>query len=292
MVMDIERIKSFVRLAERLHFGQTAELLNLSQPALSKQIQALENELGTMLFKRDRHGVSLTDSGELFLPESQKLVKHFEEVYEQGKRIGRGELGTISIGFGLSTLMMVPKLISRYRTKFPNVEVKLQELSTSKQLEKLENGQLNIGFVRLPVSKKFAHKMVVKDELVLVLPSVDENLNAKRGLEEFKDEGFIVNYRRRSDTLNDHVLALCSAHGFYPKIVQQAFEFPTVLALVAAGLGVALVPESQLRIKVEGVNYRKLNSSEAAWKVGAVWRKDDLQPLTKEFLEVLSEEIG
>jgi len=291
MVMDIERVRSFVRLAERLHFGQTAGLLNLSQPALSKQIRLLESELGISLFNRDRHGVSLTDSGELFLPEAQKLVKHFDEVYEKGKRIGRGELGTISIGFGLSTLTMVPQVISRFRVRYPEVEVKLQELSTSKQLAGLESGQLNIGFVRLPVSEKFAFKMVVRDELVLVLPEKDENLNSKAGLEEFKNEGFIVNYRQRSETLNDHVLEVCRSYGFYPKIVQQAFEFPTVLALVAAGLGIALVPKSQLRVKVEGVTFRKLDSSVAAWKIGAVWQKDNLQPLTKVFLDILSEEI-
>src|SRR6185369_10016035 len=136
--MEIDRLRSFVRLAERLHFGQTAELLHLSQPALSKQIRLLESEIGVPLFNRNRHGVSLTEAGKLFLIDAKDLVRRFDEVYEHGKRIAQGETGTLSIGFGFSTVTLVPRIISRFRRQHPNVQIRLKDLASFNRLEGLE----------------------------------------------------------------------------------------------------------------------------------------------------------
>jgi DNA-binding transcriptional LysR family regulator len=146
--MEITRLRSFVMLAERLHFGQTAELLNLSQPALSKQIRLLESEIGAPLFIRDRHGVKLTEAGRSFLREARKLVQQFDEVYEKGKRIAQGQEGTLSIGFGFSTVTLVPRLVSRFRAIYPNVEIKLQDLPTFRQIEGLQARRTRSGTAR------------------------------------------------------------------------------------------------------------------------------------------------
>ena len=289
--MEITRIRSFVTLADQLHFGRTADLLHLSQPALSKQVRLLESEIGALLFNRDRHGVSLTEAGKSFLDQARGLVRHFDEVYEYGRRVAQGEAGTLSIGFGFSTVTLVPRIISRFRKAYPNVQIKLQDLSTAQQLDKLETGNLDIGFVRLPVSSKFERKTVLEDQLVLALPKSLAYQNKVPNLGEFKDKGFIIYSRKRSENIYDHVLRVCAAYNFHPKIIQQTLELPTMLALVAAGLGVALVPESQFRVRFEGVIHRRLSNPVTTWKVGAVWRKENGQPLTKAFLKILAEEL-
>ena len=289
--MEITRLRSFVMLADRLHFGHTAALLNLSQPALSKQIGLLESEIGAPLFNRNRQGVSLTEAGKSFLTEASALVRHFDEVYEYGKRIAQGKTGSLSIGFGFSTVTLVPRVISRFRQAFPDVQINLRDLSSAEQLENLESGHLDIGFVRLPVNSKFKHKTVLKDRLVLALPKDVAHLNKVPNLADFKDQGFIIYSRNRSEYIYDHVLRVCAAYNFHPKIVQETFELPTMLALVAAGLGIALVPESQCRVKFEGVIYRRLANPVTNWQVGAVWRKETEQLLTEAFLRVLTEEI-
>lgn len=285
-------MRSFVVLADRLHFGRTAELLNLSQPALSKQIGLLESELGTPLFSRDRHGVNLTEAGKSFLDEARALVRHFDEVCEYGKRVAQGTTGRLSVGFGFSTVTLVPRLISLFRKTYPHVQINLQDLSSGEQLESLERRNIDIGFTRIPVDPKFQQKTILEDRLVLALPKNFHHSDQMLDLADFKDKGFIMYSRNRSAHIYDHVLRVCAAYHFYPKIVQETFELPTMLAFVAAGLGVALVPESQFRVRFKGVIYRQLANPVTSWKVGAIWRKESGQPLTNAFVEVLNAEIN
>jgi DNA-binding transcriptional LysR family regulator len=290
--MELTRLKSFVVLAERLHFGEAARLLHLSQPALSKQVRQLEEEIGAPLLERGRHGARLTEVGILFAEEARRLVRQADTALEQGRRAARGEVGRLAIGFGFSTLTFVPRIISKFRLRRPGVEVELRDMSTPEQLESLRAGRLHLGFVRLPAGKGLRQLPVLEDRLVLACPSSSKRSRNPRDFSSSKDSPFIMLRRALSLSLYEHTIRLCAKHGFHPRVAQEASEFPTVLALVAAGLGVAIVPESQLRTRIEGITVRRIEDRAARWQVGAAWRPEKGSPLTAEFLEVLKDELN
>jgi DNA-binding transcriptional LysR family regulator len=290
--MDIARLRSFVALADRLHFGQTARLVHLSQPALSKQIRFLEQEVGAPLFDRDRHGVRLTNVGAILAGEARELVRQADAVLERARRAARGEIGRLSIGFGFSTLALVPRVVSRFRQERPHVEISLRDMSTSDQNEALAAGRLDVGFVRLPAGEGLRSLPVLKERLVLALPASHPRAAAIKGIDDVRDEPFIQTPRQLSPTLHDHVLAVCASHRLRPHVIQEASELPTILALVAAGLGVSLIPESALRTRVEGVVTRQVAGREASWRVGAAWREGGGEVLRDAFLAVLRTEIA
>jgi len=290
--MELTRLRSFVVLAERLHFGEAARLLHLSQPALSKQIRQLEDEIGAPLLDRGRHGAHLTEVGSVFVEEARKLVRQADAALEQGRRAARGEVGRLAIGFGFSTVTLVPRVISKFRLRRPGVEIELRDMSTPEQLEALRAGRMHIGFVRLPTGRGLQQMPVLEDRLVLASPTPDKKAGAPGDLSGSKDSPFVMVRRGLSLSLHEHIIRLCARSGFHPRVVQEANEFPTVLALVAAGLGVALVPESQLRTRIEGVTIQRIEDRAARWQVGAAWRREKGNPLTVEFLELLREELS
>lgn len=289
--MEIARLRSFVELADRLHFGRTAQHVHLSQPALSKQIRALEEEVGAPLFDRDRHGVRLTSVGAILAEDARELVRRADAALDRARRAGRGEIGRLSIGFGFSTLALVPRIVSRFRRERPHVEISLTDMSTNAQFEALAAGRLDVGFVRLPGVPGLRSLPVLTERLVLALAATHPRAVAIRGLADARDEPFIQTPRVLSPTLYDHVLAVCAVHRVRPQIIQEATEFPTILALVAAGLGVSLVPESALRTRVEGVTTRRVAGTAASWRVGAVWRDGRGEALRDAFLAELRAEL-
>jgi len=290
--MELTRLRSFIVLAERLHFGEAARLLRLSQPALSKQIRQLEDEVGAPLFDRGRHGARLTEVGRLFAEEARRLVQQAEAALEQGRRAARGEVGRLAIGFGFSTVTLVPRVISKFRLRHPGVEIELRDMSTPEQIDALRAGRIHIGFVRLPAERGLRQLPVLEDRLVLALPAQGKVGYKPGDLSESRDSPFIMLRRGLSLSLYEHTIRLCARYGFHPRVVQEANEFPTVLGLVAAGLGVALVPESQLRTQIEEITIQRIGDRAAHWQVGAAWRREKGSPLTAEFLALLSEELS
>jgi DNA-binding transcriptional LysR family regulator len=290
--MELTRLRSFVVLAERLHYGEAARLLNLSQPALSKQIRQLEDEIGAPLFDRGRHGARLTEVGAVFAEEARALVRQADVALERGRRAARGEIGRFAVGFGFSTVALVPRVISRFRRRHPEVEVALRDMSTPEQLDGLRTGRLHVGFVRLPAGRGLRQRLVLEDQLVLAMPARREEFGRSKKLADLANAPFIMLPRHMSLSLHDHIHRLCAKHGFHPRVVQEVNEYPTVLALVAAGLGVALVPESQLRTRMEGVTIQRAGDKAARWQVGAAWRESAGSPLTRDFLDILAEEQG
>ncbi|WP_394827785.1 LysR substrate-binding domain-containing protein [Pendulispora albinea] len=290
--MNFDRLRSFVVLAERLHFGAAARLLNLSQPALSNQIRLLEEELGAPLFDRGRHGAALTEVGKIFLEEARGLILHADRVLEIGRRAGRGETGRLSIGFGFSTLTLVPRLLAKFRKRRPEVRIDLREMATHSQLDALREGRIHVGFVRVPAGKEFRQLLVLEDRLMLVVPKSQRKEQRRIDLGDFRGSPFILPQRSLSVSYHDHILRMCSHHGFHPRVIQESHESSTIPALVAAGLGVALVAESQLRTRIEGIVVHALDDEMARWKVGAAWRKSEGSPLTSEFLDILRDELA
>jgi DNA-binding transcriptional LysR family regulator len=288
--MEMRDLRSFVLLAQQLHFGRTARLLNFSQPALTKQIRRVEEELGCSLFQRGKHGTKLTSAGEIFLREAKPVVIGFEQLVETGRRLARGSGGRLRIGFGFHTFDLVPRVIGRLRQTAPAVEVSLRDMSTAEQTEALRNGRIDAGFVRAPVPKEFEAMPVINDRLILVT-STDSRMPENATLKDCAEEPFILISNERAPTFRRHAISLCAKSGFHPRIIQDTSEVTTSLALVRANLGVTLIPQSFGTTHFEGVRVHELKDPAASWAVSAAWRKEDTNPVLTRFIALLRQEL-
>jgi DNA-binding transcriptional LysR family regulator len=289
--MEMRELRSVVLLGQQLHFGRTARLLNLSQPALTKQIRRVEEDLGCLLFERGKRGTKLTSAGETFLEEAKLIVSGFDRLLEGGRRLARGEIGRLKIGFGFHTFELVPRLIARLRRVAPAVEISLRDMSTSEQTEALRSRRIDAGFVRAPVSKEFESMPVINDRLILVT-SKNSGLPLQATLRDCMKQAFILISNERAPTFRRHALALCAKHGFHPRLIQDTNEVTTSLALARANLGVTLIPQSFGTAHITGVRVHELDDPEASWAVSAAWRRGDSNPVLKRFIELLREEIA
>jgi len=292
MNMDLRLLKSFQVLAELEHYGRAARAIHISQPALTKQVRQLEAEVGGPLFVRGRQGAQLTPLGRLFVGEVAPLLRQADRVLDRVQRASRGELGELRLGFGIATRLLVPRLVSRFRRAFPEVQISLQDTSTPIQLTALAGGTLDVGFVRLPIEAPLVHLPVVEDRLVLAVPESRREALARRSPATFADEPFVELGATRSASFHAHVQRVCAAYGFRPRVAQTATEFFTVLALVAAGMGIAVVPSAVTQTRVEGVAYLPLDVPEAAWRVGAAWLPAVASPAREAFLALLREHLA
>lgn len=289
--MDVRELRSFVLLAEQLHFGKAADLLHLSQPALTKQIRRMEEELGAALFERNKRGTALSRFGELFLRDARQTVQTFDGMMDRAKRAATGEGGRLNIGFGFHTFELVPRLIVKLREVAPGIEVSLRDMSTAEQLRALETGRIDLGFLRPPLPKGFRTLPVVRDRLALVSSAVSK-LPGNATLKDCREEPFVALSEERAPGFHQHMLKACGKYGFYPKIVQQVPELTTALALVRAGLGVAVIPESFWSKRwEEDVRIHRLKDKEAGWLVSAAWHEADTNPALGRFLELLRGEL-
>ncbi|MBK1881118.1 LysR family transcriptional regulator [Luteolibacter pohnpeiensis] len=288
--MEIRELKSFVVLAEQLHFGRAANLLNLSQPALTKQIRKLEDELGGELFERGKHRTVLSATGMQFLPEVRAMLLGFDRLLQRGSMVARGEVGQLRLGFGFHTFELVPKLIVRLREIAPGIEVSLRDMSTAEQVSALEARELDLGFLRAPVPASLQSIAAVKDRMAFISSSASP-LPEKATLADCRDQPFVTISEDRSPAFHRHTLQLCARHGFHPKIVQSVPEFMTAVALVQAGLGVAMIPQSFWNHRIEGVRFHRLREKNAAWSVAAAWNKADRNPALLAFLKLLKADL-
>jgi DNA-binding transcriptional LysR family regulator len=287
--MELREVRSFIILAEQLHFGRAAQVLHLSQPALTKQIRRLESEVGGELFKRGKHGTQLTTIGQQFLRGARISIKDFDDLLDRTRRMAAGQTGLLRIGFGFHTFELVPRVVVRLRQQVPSVELTLRDMSTAEQIEALRTEKIDLGFVRLPAGEEFRTRRVVEDRLMLV-SSLADQLPANLSLRNCRDRPFILISPDRSPTFHSHAIKLCAKYGFHPRIVQEVPEVTTALALVQAGSGLAFIPQSFGTTNFVGVRFHLLKDLEARWEVGAAWRKDDTNPLLHQFLALVKTE--
>ncbi|HVJ45017.1 MAG TPA: LysR family transcriptional regulator [Luteolibacter sp.] len=288
--MEIRELRSFVLLAEQLHFGRAAKLMNLSQPALTKQVRRMEEELGTALFDRGKKGTALSTFGEWFLKDARLTLQSFDGLMDRGKRAAKGEAGRLNIGFGFHTFELVPRLIVKLREIAPGIEVSLRDMSTDEQRRALEAGRIDLGFLRLPLPSGYKTLPVVRDKLALI-SSGASGLPATATLKDCRDVPFVALSEERAPGFHHHMLMVCGKYGFYPKIVQQVPELTTAVALVRAGLGVAVIPESFWSSRLEDVRLHAIKDREAGWQVSAGWHAGDTNPALAKFLGLLREEV-
>jgi DNA-binding transcriptional LysR family regulator len=290
--VELRHLRYFVTLAEELHFGRAAQRLNIAQPPLSRQIQQLEEELGTVLFERDHRRVRLTEAGEVFLRWAKRILNDTDLAMAETKRTGRGEQGHLSIGFVVAaSYEIVPTVLREFRSRYPDVTVRLHEMTTVEQVEALSQGRLHAGFVRSPIRHPmFTERVLQHETFIVALPAYHPLSTASKvRLADLKEEGFILFHRHMGPDHYDQIVGMCVSHGFRPTIVQEAVQMSTIINLVASGLGVSIVPSSVACMQRRGVAYRTLSDPTPGFDISIVWNKQATSPALRNFLDVVHE---
>jgi DNA-binding transcriptional LysR family regulator len=262
--MELRQLRYFVAVAEELHFRRAAARLHMSQPPLSNQVRLLEEELGCPLMIRSRRRVELTPAGAAFLRDARTLLADVDDAVQTAQRIHAGRAGTLRISFvGSALLSLVPAVVRRYRAARPDVELQLRERSTEEQLRELRGGTVDIALVPLPVDAPDLRTEVLRRErTVAALPATHPLAQLKRvPLRSLAAEPLVMFPREQAPGLHDRLLASLSAPDQRPSVAQYAPETQTIIGLVAAEIGVALVQASVQRLALPGVTYRPVRGA-------------------------------
>lgn len=296
--MELRHLRYFIAVAEELHFGRAAQVLGISQPPLSQQIQALEQELGARLFERTNRRVELSEAGRLFLQEARLVLAQVDKAADVARRAQLGELGELKIGFTSSAPFnsSIPQAIFAFRQAFPAVHLNLQEMSSTQVAESLVDESIQVGLMRpLPLPDSLSVVELMREPLVAVL-NADHPLveGSERGmhLAQLAQEPFVFFPRTYGSGLYAQLLSLARDAGFSPHFAQEAGEAMTIIGLVAAGLGVSVLPASYQRIRIDGVVYRTLLDPEAMTAVWLVQRQGVQTPMAKAFVELLTRKVA
>jgi DNA-binding transcriptional LysR family regulator len=281
-MIDQRRLRYFVAVAEELHFGRAARRLNLSQPPLSVQIRELEREIGAPLLLRSQRRVELTPAGRVLLDEARRLIAQTDSAVALTRRAARGEIGHLSIGFvSTADYSLLPPLVRRFRARHPDVALTLRELTGDRQLALLAGGELDLGLAIAPsAADGLTMRPVLREPLIAALPARHRLARTRRiATRSLARDGFVLFPRVLAPGLHDLVIARCQADGFAPRIAQEAIQMQTILGLVAAGLGVALVPACMAKLRRPDVAYVPLGGAGQPVETVAMWRVDDRSPV-------------
>jgi DNA-binding transcriptional LysR family regulator len=248
--MDLHRLRHFLALANTLNYRRTAETVFIAQPALSRQIQQLENEVGALLFKRDKRNVSLTPAGLYLKQEASRLVDQLEQAFRRTAQIHQGEAGDIRIGHASSAMQSIlPKLLISLRQKTPNLRALLMETTNRFQMEALQNRAIDVGFSpNIIVPPTVSSRVVYSDNFVVILPENHPvSADTFTDLSVFAQDNFILPPLLEGIGYVESIQALCREYGFLPNIAYESAYSGTVLRLVEAGMGISIEPASTLR---------------------------------------------
>ncbi len=290
--MELRHLRYFVAVAEELHFGRAAARLYIVQPSLSQQIQQLEEELGLPLLTRTKRSVELTDAGRVFLVEARKVLAQVQEAKRATQRAYRGEIGRLVVGYiSSSTYDLLPMMLSAYRERFPEIDVALRELTTQEQVRALEEETIQVGLLRLPINDPTIDVKVVRREpIVCVLPEGHPlALHERIAMALLAHEPFVLQARQRGGGYYAQLTNLCLTAGFSPNVIQEVTEMHTIVSLVAAGMGVSLVPLSMKNIRSQGVVYRELEGAAVLTEMAVAWLRNSHSTIVQNFLQVAKE---
>ncbi|MBI1622973.1 LysR family transcriptional regulator [Comamonas suwonensis] len=291
--MDLRRLTCFLAVADELNFSRAAQRLHMSQPPLSQQIRLLEQEMGAQLFERSRRAVTLTPAGLLLQEKARQIVELHQQAGELCRMAAHGLAGRLRIAFTASVPLFdaFSAMLRDFRTRYPEVELDLQHMTTGEQIAALTAGQIDIGFMRpspafrIPVPIR--EQTLWRDELMLALPARQAADSQPVALSALADQPFVLHPSVLGGGLHEHILALCSEAGFVPRIAQPARETSTMLALVAAGLGLSIVPSVYERICPPGVVLQPLADAARHSRIAMVSMQQAPSPCVQMFWQLL-----
>ncbi|MCS0584090.1 LysR family transcriptional regulator [Massilia pinisoli] len=315
MNLELRQLRYFVTVAEELHFGRAAARLHMTQPPLSQAIAALEDGLGTALFLRNRRTVALTPAGSALLPEARRILLEAALLPDLARRAASGETGRLALAFITSAdYSVLPPFLRRYSERYPGVQLSLQEATSDVQVDELLRGRIDAGLLIPPLPERaraaLDYMKVLDEPLILCAPaglalapararattsrraaaaatSGGLHPGAPVRLQDLPPLPLIIFPREISPALHDAILSCFRAAGITPAIGQQAIQMQTIVSLVSAGMGLALVPQSVSNLMRPGVEYRALADATPLVETGIAWRRDNASPVLKGFLELL-----
>ncbi|MET0288067.1 MAG: LysR family transcriptional regulator [Pseudoxanthomonas sp.] len=280
--MEIRHLRYFLAVAETLNFTKAAEQLHIAQPPLSRQIQQLEEELGTQLIVRTSRPIRLTEAGRLFHQEAVQLLGRLEQMKEAARRVGHSQRRVLSIGFVASVLYGgLPAVVRRLRLQRPELEIRLTEMMSGEQVEALKAGRIDLGFGRIRSHDAAVERLVLREErLVAALPHDHALARSIKPLSPTQLAGrrLIVYPSRPRPSFADQVLSLLADHGAHPREVQEVGELQTALGLVASQAGICLVPASARTMRAD-LHYRLVDDEHATSPVILSYRRNDTSDL-------------
>ncbi|MCA7972758.1 LysR family transcriptional regulator [Burkholderia sp. AU39826] len=289
--MELKQLRAFVTLAEELHFGRAAQRLCIVQPALSMQIKALEAELGARLFERDRHKVELSDTGRVFLPEARATLQQAARAEQIARRSSRGEIGTLRIAFVSSVLpALLPAVLRTMLERYPLIALELKDMPTPDQIAALRERRIDFGMIRLPAAYAGIDTRVVLEEGFVVALPLDHPLAAHDAISPaaLRGQPTFVLARRYAPGFHDDMLLALSRAGTTLEIAQEFGEFTTMLALVAAGMGIGLIPAQAASALPPNVLARPLDLAGHRSGIGLAWTDLD-SPLKRAFVDAIGQ---
>ncbi|NER78549.1 MAG: LysR family transcriptional regulator [Leptolyngbya sp. SIO1D8] len=290
--MEFRQLQYFVAVAEELHFGRAADRLEITQPALSKQILGLEAMLGVQLLFRTKRTVKLTHAGQTFLNQARQLLLQKETAIQLTRRTGCGDIGQLRIGFTkTATQTVLPQVLREFLQHYPKVEIDMLELATEAQVMALNQDTINLAFLHPPIDQRgLKLHPILEESFFAVLPPqhplVRHNTLA---VEAFANEPLIVHPRQEGPILYDAFLQVCQMAGFQPRIVKESISLQTRLCLVSAGIGITFISDYLRSLIGPDVVCRPLENCPIRLKFGAAWRQNLTNPTLHNILNILIE---
>jgi len=289
--LELRHLTSFIAVAERKSFVHAAEHLHLSQPAVTAQIQRLEEELGVQLLDRNRRSVRLTPAGETFLTGARATLESANDAILATQRVARGETGRVRIGFPPSVLKeIMPNIMIEFHKQHPGIKLDLFSLHTSLTIAALEEDNIDIGYVRLPVEAKGLRITPVHHEpLVVCLPRGHRLAGSPHvRMEDLREERFILYERKWAPGFHDHFLELCREAGFQPVVAQQIDEMYLAATLVATGVGIAIIPRMVLSLPNDSIVVKPIigSAEPALSELGVATRAGEPSPVIRSIISI------
>ncbi len=294
---DLRQWRYFVAVADERHFGRAAERLSMTQPPLSQAIRALEDALGVALFARTKRSVELTAVGAALLPDVRRLIAAADALPPLAQSLARGEAGSLALAFvSTADYGLLPQLLREFGARYPHVRLQLAEATSDVQIEELVAGRIDAGLVIPPVPPRHAASLsylpVLREPLVVAMPAeaaeaADAAADAPVRIADIASLPLVIFPRRLAPGFYDIITGCYGAAGVTPRIGQEAIQMQTIVSLVSAGMGVALVPQSLRNLRRTGVVYRALADPAPVVETGLVWRTDDVSPVLAGFIDVV-----
>ncbi len=286
--MDLRQLRYFITVAEELHFGRAAARLNMTQPPLSQTILALEEEIGVELFARTKRSVVLTPAGAQWLDHVQKILDDAAALPSIARQLSQGTSGTLKLSFvSTADYSLLPTLLGLYKADYPDVQITLQEATSDLQIEALLQGDIHAGLIIPPqatLHASLSYLPLLQEELVAAVPEQWllsgrlKSLNGKLDIATALSEALIIFPRRSAPAFHDVITGYYTSNGAAPLIGQEAIQMQTMISLVSARMGIALVPASLQNLGRTGVRYLKLSGEPPVIETGLIWRRDDPSP--------------
>ncbi len=290
--MEFRHFRYFIMVAEEQNFSRAAERLNIAQPPLSQQIRDLEEELGFLLFDRSKRQLQLTQAGQWFLERAYRIFNQLETAKEEARKISQGQIGQLAIGYvNFAFYTLAIDIIKIFRSDFPNVKLVLRELLTSEQFAALPTSEIDLGIAIMPIkNENLAFEVISYDKFVIVLPENHPMADKPcLHLEDLANEQFIMMPRQVKSIFADKVWGMCQRAGFVPKVSQEIIQMSSGISMVAAGVGIGIMPACVQNSGTKGVVFKPVYSGAAEIDLAVVWRKSDTSPVLHAFLNVVKE---